>query len=200
MGLRTTASGSVEFDDVIVPSEHIIRRAKALDRPRGYGAFSQLLHAAILVGIAAGALSEAAGFVREQALPAEDAHVHRAQDDPLVIQRFGELTVAVRAAEAALRTAGVAVTDVLAEPTSEAANEALLAVATATIVGERAALAAADAIFELGGTRATQDALGLDRHWRNARTHAAFDPIRWRYHHLGRYTLLGVSPPRHTQI
>ena len=35
MGQRTTASGSVVFADVTVPAEHIIRRAKALDRPRG---------------------------------------------------------------------------------------------------------------------------------------------------------------------
>jgi SfnB family sulfur acquisition oxidoreductase len=200
MGQRTTASGRVEFDDVRVPSEHIIRRAKALDRPRGYGAFSQLLHAATHVGIAGGALSEAAEFVRHAALPYEDAHVHRAQDDPLVVQRFGELTVDVRGAEAALRTAAEAVTEVLREPSPENATEALLAVGTATVLGERAALATSNAIFEVGGTRAAMEPLNLHRHWRNARTHSLADPISWKYHHLGRYTLLGISPPRHTQI
>jgi SfnB family sulfur acquisition oxidoreductase len=200
MGQRTTASGRVEFDDVLVPSDHIIRRAKALDRPRGYGAFAQLLHAAIQVGIAGGTLAEAAEFVRASAIPYEDAHVQRAQDDPLVVQRFGELAVEVRGAEAALRVAGEAVSEVLREPSPAAASEALLAVATANIWGERAALATATAIFEVGGTRAASDTLNLHRHWRNARTHSLAEPIRWKYHHLGRYTLLGVSPPRHTQI
>jgi SfnB family sulfur acquisition oxidoreductase len=200
MGQRTTASGRVEFNDVVVPSEHIIRRAKALDRPRGYGAFAQLLQAAIQVGIAGGTLAEAAEFVRTSALPYEDAHVKRAQDDPLVVQRFGELTVEVRGAEAALRVAGEAVSEVLREPSPTAAAEALLAVATANIWGERAALSTSTAIFEVGGPRAAADKLNLHRHWRNARTHSLAEPIRWKYHHLGRYTLLGVSPPRHTQI
>jgi len=116
------------------------------------------------------------------------------------VQRFGELTVDVRAAEAALRVAGDAVTEVLARPSTEAATEASLAVATANVLGERAALTVANAIFEVGGTRAAQDPLNLHRHWRNARTHSLADPIRWKYHHLGRYTLLGINPPRHAQI
>lgn len=200
MGQRTAASGRVEFADVEVPSEHIVRRAVALNRPRGYGAFSGLLHAAILVGIARGALVDAAAFVRERALPVEDAHVARAQDDPLSVQRFGALTVEVRAAEAALRVAAEAVAAVLADPTPDHATEALLAVGTVTVQGERAALAVADGVFEVGGIRAAMDDVNLHRHWRNARTHALGEPTRWKQHHLGRHTLLGISPPRHSQI
>jgi SfnB family sulfur acquisition oxidoreductase len=200
MGQRTTASGSVAFDDVAVPAEHIIRRAKALDRPRGYGAFAQLLHSAVEVGIAGGVLAEAAAFVRADSRPAGQASGQRAQDDPMLVQRFGELTVDVRAAEAALEAAAAAVERVLEAPAPEAATEASLAVATAKVVGERAALNVTNGIFELGGPAASVQSLNLHRHWRNARTHTLYDPIRRKFQHLGRFTLLGISPPRHEQI
>jgi SfnB family sulfur acquisition oxidoreductase len=200
MGQRTTASGSVVFADVAVPAEHIIRRAKALDRPRGYGAFAQLLHSAVEVGIAGGVLAEAATFVRSASRPAGLVGGYRAQDDPMLIQRFGELTVDVRAAEAALDAAAVAVGVVLEAPSADAATEASLAVATAKVMGERAALAVTNGIFEVGGPAASLQDLNLHRHWRNARTHTLHDPVRWKFHHLGRFTLLGISPPRYEQV
>jgi alkylation response protein AidB-like acyl-CoA dehydrogenase len=178
----------------------VVRRGKAFDGPHSYGAFAQLLHAAIEVGIAGGVLDEAAEFVRTTARPHYEAQVQRAQDDPLVIQRFGELTVEVRVAEATLRAAGEAVDRALADPSDATAAEASLAVATAKIVAEKAALALTNGIFEVSGTRSAAASLGLDRHWRNARTHTLHDPVRWKYHHLGRWTLLGVPPPRHGHI
>jgi SfnB family sulfur acquisition oxidoreductase len=200
MGQRTTASGTVELHGVAVPAEHVVRRGKAFDGPHSYGAFAQLLHAAIEVGIARGVLDEAAEFVRTKARPHYEAQVQRAQDDPLTIQRFGELTVDVRVAEATLRAAGEAVDRALAEPNDDTAAEASLAVATAKIVAEKASLGATNGIFEVSGTRSAAASLGLDRHWRNARTHTLHDPVRWKYHHLGRWTLLGVRPPRHGHI
>jgi alkylation response protein AidB-like acyl-CoA dehydrogenase len=200
IGLRTAAGGRVDFADVRVPSEYILRRGKALVGTHAVGSFAQLLHAAIEVGIAGAALAEAAKFVRTRAQAAHEAHVQRAHDDPLLVQRFGELTVDVRAAEAALRVASGALTESLLNPSDPAATEAAVAVATAKVLGERAALAVSSAAFELGGPAATAVSLNLDRHWRNARTHSLEDPIRWKYHHLGRFTLLGVSPPRHRQI
>ncbi len=200
MGQRTTASGTVGLRDVDVPAEHIVRRGKAFDGPHSFGALAQLLHAAIEVGIAGGVLAEAADFVRTKARPHYEAMVQRAQDDPLVIQRFGELTVDVRASEAALTVAADAVTRALASPSDESAAEASLAVATAKVLAERAALSVTNGIYEVSGTRSAAEGLNLHRHWRNARTHTLHDPIRWKYHHLGRHTLLGVNPPRHAQI
>jgi alkylation response protein AidB-like acyl-CoA dehydrogenase len=40
----------------------------------------------------------------------------------------------------------------------------------------------------------------LDRHWRNARTHASHDPVDWKYHHVGNFLLNGVFPPNHGQL
>jgi len=53
-----------------------------------------------------------------------------------------------------------------------------LAVATAKVLADRAALAVTNALFELGGTRSADERLNLHRHWRNARTHTLHDLIR----------------------
>jgi alkylation response protein AidB-like acyl-CoA dehydrogenase len=199
-GQRTAASGRVEFVDVSVASQHIVRRGKALTGTHAVGSYTQLLHTAIEVGIAGGVLAEAAEYVRTTARAAHEAHAARASDDPLLIQRFGEMAVDVRAAEATLRVAAGAVTESHLNPSEAAATQAAVAVAAAKIIAERAALAVTSGAFEVGGPATTARSLNFDRHWRNARTHSLEDPIRWKYHHLGRYTLLGISPPRHRQI
>ena len=37
---------------------------------------------------------------------------------------------------------------------------------------------------------------GLDRHWRNARTHTLHDPVRWKRHAVGNYYLNDAAPGR----
>ncbi|MBP2389295.1 SfnB family sulfur acquisition oxidoreductase [Aeromicrobium fastidiosum] len=200
MGQRTTASGTITFDAVRLPTSHIAPRADAVTGPYGYGALAQGLHAAIDVGIARGALTEAAAFVRSSSRPWFEAQVDRAEDDPLLVQRFGELEVEVRAAEATLAAAGAAVDLVDRARTDEAAAEASLQVATAKVLADRAAISVTNALFELGGTRSSDDRLDLHRHWRNARTHTLHDPVRWKLQHLGRWAVRGERPPRGPQL
>ncbi len=198
LGQRLTGSGTVKLDGVAVDPAWVVPRGPAFDGPTGYGAFAQLLHAAIDVGIARAALDDAAEFVRTRSRPWFEADVERAQDDPLLVQRFGELAVAVHAAEAALESAGRAVDLVFAEPTDAHAGQASIAVATAKVLGERAAVDVSAAAYEVSGTRSAVS--DLDRHWRNARTHTLHDPVRWKYQHIGRYVLDGTPPPRHGLI
>ncbi|MCX5045070.1 SfnB family sulfur acquisition oxidoreductase [Aldersonia sp. NBC_00410] len=197
LGQRTTGSGTVTVDNVAVRPEWVIPRAPAFDGPTGFGAYAQLLHAAIDTGIARGALEDAVAFVQTKARPWFEAEVERAVDDPLLVQRFGELGVAVASAEATLAAAGRAVDRVVAERTDTAATEASMAVAVAKVVSDRSALEVSSALFEAGGTRSAAAGSGLDRHWRNARTHTLHDPIRWKYQHIGRSVLRGEAPPRH---
>lgn len=206
LGQRTTASGTVVLDQVGVEADNVVPRADAVTGPHAYGAFAQLLHAAIDTGIARGALTDAAAFVRTSSRPWFEAGVDRAEDDPLLVQRFGELEVAVRAAEAALRVAAEAVDVVWREagPDQEgAATEASLATAAAKVLADRAALEVTSAAFELGGTRSAgrgEHAAPHDRHWRNARTHTLHDPVRWKLQHLGRWAVADTPPPRGPQI
>ncbi|MFC8046464.1 SfnB family sulfur acquisition oxidoreductase [Nocardia sp. NPDC057353] len=206
LGQRTTGSGTVEFDGVAVELDQVVARADAVNAPTGYGAFAQLLHAAIDAGIARGALDAAARFVRTASRPWFEAGVDRAADDPLLIQRFGELTVEVVAAEAALAAAGAAVdratghTPAPGSTDAEASGRASLAVAAAKVLTDRAANEVAAAVFEVGGTRSAGVATDLDHFWRNARTHTLHDPVRWKYQHIGRALLQGTPPPLHGVI
>jgi SfnB family sulfur acquisition oxidoreductase len=201
MGQRTTASGTVKLDHVSVPAAMVIPHHRMFERPQVYGARAQLLHTAIDVGIAAGALEDAAEFVRSASRPWFEAKVERASDDPLLIQRIGELAIGVRCAQALLAEGGRTIDAVEHDGVDEAGSaRASIAVATAKAVTDRVSVETTSALFELAGTRSAANDLNLHRHWRNARTHTLHDPVRWKLQHIGRYTLNGTYPPQHGQV
>lgn len=200
VGQRTTASGSVVLSDVIVTDDLITPYSVTFEGPQTYGAFAQVLHAAIDVGIARATITEAAAFVRQVARPYPDAGVDRAADDPLVVQALGELELETRGAEALLREAAAAIDAANAHLTADTAAFASLAVAAARAATSAAAVHAGSRLFEVGGTRSAAATLNLDRHWRNARTHTLHDPAAWKVQHLGRWVVDGTIPPNHGQL
>jgi SfnB family sulfur acquisition oxidoreductase len=205
MGQRTTASGTVKLDGVRVDASAVVSRAPVFAGPQTYGSFAQLMHTAIDVGIARGALNEAVSFVQTRARPWFEAGVDRAGDDPLVIQRIGDLAVAVRASEALLGDAGRQLDYAESERAAgrldaQLSAETSIAIAIAKAHVDRVAVDTASALFEVSGTRSAGDDLNLNRHWRNARTHTLHDPARWKLQHIGRWTLNGTPPPSHGQI
>jgi SfnB family sulfur acquisition oxidoreductase len=197
MGQRVTASGKVELVDVRVPAEHVVPHHLTFTGPQLHGAVAQVLHTAIDVGIAAGALDEAVAFVGSKSRPWFEAGVETAAEDPLTIQRFGELAIQVRAAEALLVQAAREIDLARTDLTDDTAAAASIAVAAAKAFADRAAVEVSGAVFEVAGTRSSLEPLNLNRHWRNARTHTLHDPVRWKVQHIGRYVLNGVKPPRH---
>ncbi|MFI5685154.1 SfnB family sulfur acquisition oxidoreductase [Streptomyces sp. NPDC051636] len=197
MGQRTTAGGTVRLDAVPVPADRVLPHHLTFQGPQLHGAVAQLLHAAIDTGIAQGALAEAAAFVRTKSRPWFESGVDTAAEDPLLIQRFGELALQVRAAQALLREAARTVDAAHAGLTDDSAAEASIAVAAAKVRAAQAAVEVASALFEVSGTRSALNSLNLHRHWRDARTHTLHDPTRWKIQHIGRYTLNGTRPPRH---
>jgi SfnB family sulfur acquisition oxidoreductase len=200
MGQRTTASGTVRLEQVRVPAEMVAPHHLTFTGPQLHGANAQLLHAAIDVGIARGALTEAADFVRTRSRPWFESGYERADEDPLTIQRFGELEITTRASEALLNEAARSVDAATAALDDQSAAAASIAVATAKAYADRAAIEVTNALFEVSGTRSALDSLNLNRHWRNARTHTLHDPVRWKVQHIGRYALGGTPPPRHGVI
>jgi SfnB family sulfur acquisition oxidoreductase len=201
MGQRTTASGTVTLERVAVPADMVVPHHRMFERPQVYGARAQLIHTAIDVGIANGALEDACEFVRTASRPWFEAEVERACDDPLLIQRVGELAIGVRAAQALLDEAARTIDAVEHDGVDEAGSaRASIAVATAKAFADRVSVETASALFELAGTRSAANQLDLHRHWRNARTHTLHDPVRWKLQHIGRYTLNGVFPPQHGQV
>jgi SfnB family sulfur acquisition oxidoreductase len=205
MGQRATVSGGARFDDVLVDSSLVIPYHQAFDRPQQLGARSQLIHAAIQVGIAGGALRDAGDFVRLKARPFFEAvrggWAPNAAEDPYTIRHFGSLATRVRAAEALLAYAASVLDDVGRAPAdSAAAARGSIAVAEAKAFASEVAAQVASDLFSLSGASAADERHDLSRHWRNARTHASHDPVAWKYHHVGNYLLSGVLPPNHGQI
>ena len=200
MGQRTTASGTVRLDGVVVGENRITPYHLTFTGPQTYGAFAQLLHAAIDTGIARGALEEGAAFVRTKSRPYADAGVDRAAEDPLVVNALGQMELAVRAAEALTCEAARAVDRANAELTATSAADASLAVAAARAASAQASLEVGNRIFEVAGTRSALDGLNLHRHWRNARTHTLHDPAAWKVQHLGRWAVDGTLPPNHGHL
>jgi SfnB family sulfur acquisition oxidoreductase len=200
VGQRTTASGTVQLTDVAVTDDLITDYAVTFAGPSTYGAFAQLLHAAIDAGIARAAIDAAAQFVTTKSRPYPDAEVERAADDPLVVQAFGEMELAVRAAESLLADAGRAVDTADADLDDDTAAAASLAVAAARAASTQASVEVSSRLFEVAGTRSAVAGEALDRHWRNARTHTLHDPAAWKVQHLGRWAVDRILPPRHGQL
>ncbi|TYB42496.1 SfnB family sulfur acquisition oxidoreductase [Actinomadura chibensis] len=200
MGQRTTASGTVRLRDVRVPADHVVPHHLTFTGPQVHGSTAQLLHAAIDVGIASGALREAVEFVNAESRPWFESGADTPGGDPLLVQRFGELAVTERAARALLAEAGRAVEHARHDLTDANAAGASIAVAAAKAYADRAAVELTNALFEVSGTRSALDELNLHRHWRNARTHTLHDPVRWKVQHIGRHVLNGTPPPRHGVI
>jgi len=205
MGQRATVSGSAVFESVLVDPELVILYQDAFAGPQQLGARAQLVHTAIQVGIAGGALRDAREFVRTRARPffeaARAGWAQTAASDPHTIHRFGELATRVRAAEALLAAAAATLEEVGRQPRdAAAAARGSIAVAQAKAFGSETATAVASDLFSLTGASAADERYDLSRHWRNARTHASHDPVDWKYHHIGNYLLSDVPPPNHGQL
>ncbi len=70
----------------------------------------------------------------------------------------------------------------------------MIAVEEAKALAYDAAVSVTDAVMRLLGPAALDQRLGLDRHWRNARTHSLHDVVRWKYANAGDYFLNGRMP------
>jgi len=205
MGQRATVSGTATFDDVRVDPGLIVPYERAFQVPQQLGARAQLVHTAIEVGIAGGALSDARQFVRTRARPFFEAvrggWAEQAGEDPYTIGQFGRLAVKVRAAEALLASAAATLDEVTRRPRDAAeAARGSIAVAEAKAFASEVAVEVASDLFSLGGASAADERYDLSRHWRNSRTHASHDPVAWKYHHVGNFLLNDVLPPSHGQL
>ncbi|WP_455853674.1 SfnB family sulfur acquisition oxidoreductase [Pantoea endophytica] len=196
-GQRTTASGTVLLENVRAPLSRVIPAYQAFERPTAAGPISQIIQAAVDVGIARGTIEDTLHFVRERSRPWIDSGQERASDDHFTLAAVGDLKIRLHAAEALLWRAGEAIDLALQQPDESTVAATTVATAEAKVLTTEIAILAGNKLFELAGTRATLQEFNLDRHWRNARTHTLHDPVRWKYYHVGNYYLNGTPPPRH---
>jgi len=199
-GQRTTASGTVTLDQVYIAAEDVIPAHLGYDRPSANGPVSQIIQAAVDLGIARAAIADTIRFVRTQSRPWIDSGKDHAWEDPYTIAAVGDLVIRLHAAEAILELSGRAVDRAIAEANEQTVAAASLKVAEAKVLTTEIAILAGNKLHGLAGTRSTLAQHGLDRHWRNARTHTLHDPVRWKYALIGNHALNGVLPPRHAWI
>ncbi|HUB76669.1 MAG TPA: acyl-CoA dehydrogenase family protein, partial [Solirubrobacteraceae bacterium] len=205
MGQRATVSGGARFEGVEIDPGLLVDYAHAFEVPQQLGARAQLVHAAIEVGIAGGALRDARWFVTEKGRPFFEAvragWTETAGGDPHVIQRFGRLATKVRAAETLLADAAEVQDGIGLRPAdAAAAARGSVAVAQAKAFACEVAVEVASDLFSMSGASAADEKYDISRHWRNARTHSSHDPADWKYHHAGNWLLNGALPPNHGQL
>jgi SfnB family sulfur acquisition oxidoreductase len=200
IGQRTTASGTVTLENVAVPASHVVKVHEFAAAPSLYGPVSQIIQAAIDLGIARATLAETIQFVKTRSRPWMDSGKETASEDPFIISNIGKLQIDLFAASAMLERAGEIIDESRRTLDDAAQSRASIAVAEAKVLTTEIAIETTNKLFELGGTRAAMTDLNLDRHWRNARTHTLHDPVRWKFYAVGNYHLNGAPPPKHAWI
>lgn len=200
MGVRLSDSGSVEFRDFpVYESDFMVPLAAPDAVPSPLSTFNtpliQLVFVNVYLGTAEGALAAGLDYVRSTTRPWVTSGVERAADDPYILERIGEFAVQLKASAALADQAARAVQAgldmghaVTARDRGEAAIEAYAAKVSAT----HAALEVTGRIFEIMGARATANPLGLDRFWRNVRTHTLHDPVFYKAREVGNFLLNDV--------
>lgn len=188
-GQRTTASGTVVFDNVYVDAITAFPSAAQVAGLDTTSSVSQLIHVAIDLGIARRAIRDTLVNLKHGANPARGSGVKSALEDPLTLREIGLLNLRYNAALALSEKAAKLVDIARADQNQVAIEAALIAVIDAKILSTEIAIYATNKLFELVGTHSTLAHHNLDRHWRNARTHTLHDGVRWKYVTLGQYYL-----------
>lgn len=78
--------------------------------------------------------------------------------------------------------------------TAQARGEVAEWVASVKVVATDVGLRVTSGVFEVTGAKATATKVGLDRFWRDIRTHTLHDPVAYKNRELGRYQLLQEIP------
>ncbi|WP_250477981.1 MULTISPECIES: acyl-CoA dehydrogenase family protein [unclassified Caballeronia] len=199
MGQRMTASGSLEFDDLIVHADEVTPRVQTTLAGRHGGALRQLHLVAVAAGIVRNVVADAQRYVLKHGRPVLHSAAPSAREDAFIQQVVGELTANSHAIDALVRdNARVLERSSQAIRNGDANADALvlegaLATARTQIVVSKLALSAAERMFEAGGASATSRAHNFDRHWRNLRTIFSHNPLLHKARVIGDYALNGVT-------
>jgi alkylation response protein AidB-like acyl-CoA dehydrogenase len=198
MGQRLTASGGIVFDGVLVDPQDVLGVQTESSVRLSLAALGfQLTLTQIYVGIAMGALSEAADYTRSLTRPWILSTVDKAVDDPYIVAGYGELFAAVEAAGLLADRACEALRKAAADEdlTPEHRAATAVTISSAKVLATKVVNETTSKIFEFTGARATATKYGFDRFWRNARTLTLHDPVAYKAREVGAYFLTGEHPP-----
>ncbi|MGK3981598.1 acyl-CoA dehydrogenase family protein [Sorangium sp. So ce136] len=199
MGQRQTDSGGVELDDVEVRADELLTTPGPLGstfaslRP----CLAQLVLANVYLGIAEGALDEARQYTRARRRPWIAARGTPATEDPYILYRYGDMWLGLESARLLTDRAGAALQAAWEQGdrlSPEQRGACAIAIASAKVATSRAGLEITNGMFEVMGASATTANAGMDRYWRNLRTHTLHDPVDYKSRELGAYALNGAIP------
>lgn len=198
LGQRLTASGSVRYTDVPVHPSDVL--GEITDEPiaslltpgvqLGFGNF--------YLGVAQGALAQG----RELLLGRKNAWFLSEADsyaqDKIFQRTLGELKARTAAVEALAEKLNRRYDAEVARSSSLTAGQRgkyAVAIAELKVVATEVGIEVANRIYEVTGASSTSNAVGLDRYWRNVRTHTLHDPVDYKKIEVGAYFLHGELQP-----
>lgn len=119
-----------------------------------------------------------------------------ATEEFYILERYGNFFAHLRAAEALADRAGAEIAGVYARHgesrgiSERERGEAAEWVASTKVVTTDTSLRVTAGVFEVTGSRATGRKVGLDRFWRDVRTHTLHDPVAYKNREVGEFILL----------
>jgi alkylation response protein AidB-like acyl-CoA dehydrogenase len=187
LGQRGTSSGTTILDNIEIEPVQVLPTWLNASVPSLGTASANLGHVAVDLGIARAAHEDACALIRRGP----------GKPSAQILQALGRHSATLNAAEALFaevleRLRGLDRIELTVELTQQFSLE----VSVIKVYAGELALSISEALFDIAGEVALERALGLDRHWRNVRTHTLHDPNRWRYLRIGDYVLNGRLPPR----
>ncbi|KAG4434742.1 hypothetical protein IFR05_009768 [Cadophora sp. M221] len=212
IGLRLTESGSVRINKIQVSWSDALgwdTKTKAPDPAYLTIPFGtillptiQLVFSNFYLGIAQGALSFASKYTTTstRAWPYGGDNKASPTEEFYILERYGNFFAHLRGAETLTDRAGQEIAAVYAKHgekrtlSERERGEAAEWVASAKIVTTDTALRVTAGVFEVTGSRATGKKVGLDRFWRDVRTHTLHDPVAYKNRELGEFVLLDKVP------
>lgn len=190
-GQRVTASGTATFADVEISEDSLFVHSG--DATNDYlPVFYQFIHSATQAGICRRLVEDLGELVAARIRSYPLASTSVPADDPQVLEVVGHLESNAFSARAVVLACAAAF-----EPISEAApseraehlREAISASAASQVANSRFVAESSWRFFDAASASAVSAGLGLDRHWRNARTITSHNPSIYKASQLGRFVV-----------
>jgi alkylation response protein AidB-like acyl-CoA dehydrogenase len=150
----------------------------------------QLVFSGFYLGIAHGLLDFATKYTTTstRSWPYGGDNKSSLTEEFYILERYGNFSAHLRTAENMADRAGLGIASVYAKHGEKrGTNERERA---KPLHGLRVKVVATDTALKVTGSRATGKKVGLDRFWRDVRTHSLHDPVSYKNGELGEYVLL----------
>ncbi|KAF2274500.1 acyl-CoA dehydrogenase NM domain-like protein [Westerdykella ornata] len=216
IGLRLTESGSVKIENVEAPWSDALGWNADTKQPNPeilqipFASLLlptiQLVFSNFYLGIALGALDYAAKYTVKNTRPWPYGGDNKdaSTDEFYILSTYGTYHAHLLAATALLDTVSASLSNLYLlhsgplskRSTLTAAQRGAIAesVAATKIVTTDTGLKVTSGVFEVTGSRSTASKVGLDRFWRDLRTHTLHDPVAYKRREVGRWRVLGEAP------